>query len=189
MSGPQQRLFFALRPPPAAVAAIHAVAASLRDTRAIAGRWTNADKYHVTLQFLGTHPGVPPPLVAAALQAGAGLVHAPCEVALDRVWHFHGGRQAPCVLLADAASHAALQDLYAALGAALRAHDVSIDQRRDYAPHMTLAYGAMHAAAPVAIEPIRWRAREFTLMLSHVGSGRHEQLARWPLSASTKVEL
>jgi 2'-5' RNA ligase len=34
-----------------------------------------------------------------------------------------------------------------------------------------------------AIEPIRWTATEFVLVLSHVGWTHHEWLRRWPLDA------
>jgi 2'-5' RNA ligase len=34
---------------------------------------------------------------------------------------------------------------------------------------------------PEAFEPIGWTAREFVLLDSVLGEGRHEMLGRWPL--------
>lgn len=33
-----------------------------------------------------------------------------------------------------------------------------------------------------ALEPIRWTATEFVLVLSHLGKTHHQWLARWPLT-------
>jgi len=39
-------------------------------------------------------------------------------------------------------------------------------------------------AEPLAIAPIAWRAEEFVLVDSAVGRGRHDVIARWPLTGS-----
>jgi 2'-5' RNA ligase len=31
------------------------------------------------------------------------------------------------------------------------------------------------------VEPVRWTARDFVLIQSFVGQGRHQVMARWPL--------
>jgi len=36
-------------------------------------------------------------------------------------------------------------------------------------------------AARREIRPIRWLVRDFLLVRSHVGQGRHDHLGRWPL--------
>jgi 2'-5' RNA ligase len=181
MAGPQQRLFFALRPPPEAVAAIGAVAERLRGALRIDGKWTKPEKYHVTLNFLGTHPSVPQSLIDAATQAASEFAFAAFTLTLDRAWRFRGRGQSPCILLADAASENVLRDFCNALGARLHAHAAPFESAREFTPHLTLAYGDWHAPTPLPIEPIRWPARDFVLLRSDVGSGRHEQLAIWPL--------
>ncbi len=47
-------------------------------------------------------------------------------------------------------------------------------------PHVTLMY--VHGGIETQpIEPIGWEVREFGLVLSHIGEGRHVHLGRWPL--------
>lgn len=181
MAGAQQRLFFALQPPLEALAAVGSAAQRLRDTRLISGKWTKPEKYHVTLNFLGTHAGVPQPLIDAAAQAADELAFAPFTLALDRAWRFRGRGQSPCILLADAASADVLREFHGALGARLHAHAVPFENTREFTPHLTLAYGEWHAPAPQPIEPIRWRSQDFALLRSDAATGRHERLACWPL--------
>ncbi len=49
------------------------------------------------------------------------------------------------------------------------------------APHMTLLYDERHLVKEHPIEPIRWTAANFTLVLSHVGQTQHDHLGTWPL--------
>ena len=189
MAGLQQRLFFALRPPHAAALAIRTAVEHLRAAHAISGKWTKPENRHVTLQFLGTHRGVPQPLIDAAMRAAAELAFASFDVSFDRVWHFAGRRQAPCILLADAASDDVLRELCNALGAALLLQGAPCEAARDYTPHLTLAYGNLHAGAALAIEPIRWHAQEFVLVRSDPATGRHDVLARWPLAGRSLAPI
>jgi 2'-5' RNA ligase len=184
MRPPQQRLFFALRPPPEAAAAIQFAADQLRAAGAISGKWLKPSKYHITLRFLGTHAGVPPELVAASERAASGVSGSVLEVVLDRAASFQRSRQAPCILLAAPDAQAVLGEFGSELGAALAAQGIRGQDDRNYTPHLTIAYGALATHAPVAIAPIAWHAREFALLLSHVGSGVHEVLRSWPLNAA-----
>ena len=181
MAGAQQRVFFALRPPPEALAAVGRAAQRLRDTRLISGKWTTPEKYHVTLNFLGTHAGVPQRLIDAATRAAGELAFAPFTLALDRAWRFRGRERSPCILLADAASENVLREFHSALGERLHAHAAPFEDTREFTPHLTLAYGEWHAPAPQPIEPIRWRSLDFALLRSDAATGRHERLGRWPL--------
>jgi 2'-5' RNA ligase len=65
------------------------------------------------------------------------------------------------------------------LGEALRGQGLRV--RRGFTPHMTMTYDR-HVVAEHVIEPIRWRAREFVLIRSHVGKGIYDVLGRWPLT-------
>jgi 2'-5' RNA ligase len=47
---------------------------------------------------------------------------------------------------------------------------------------MTMSYSG-RAVAEHAIEPIRWTAREFLLIDSHVGKTYHEVVGRWRLGS------
>jgi 2'-5' RNA ligase len=52
--------------------------------------------------------------------------------------------------------------------------------RPPYAPHLTIAWGD-RVVAERHVQPMRWTAREFVLIHSLQGAGRHEVLGRWPL--------
>jgi len=55
-------------------------------------------------------------------------------------------------------------------------------------PHMTL----FHNSPPLGshpIAPIGWRVSQLVLIRSHHGFGRHEEIARWPLSSPRQGEL
>jgi len=53
--------------------------------------------------------------------------------------------------------------------------------RSPYAPHLTIAWSDRFVAER-HVRPMRWTAREFVLIHSLQGAGRHELLGRWPLA-------
>jgi RNA 2',3'-cyclic 3'-phosphodiesterase len=74
---------------------------------------------------------------------------------------------------------AAVSQLGQALGLALKR--AGLLSQPSGKPHMTMLYDE-RVIAEHAIEPIRWTASEFVLVLSHLGKTRHDWLARWPLT-------
>jgi RNA 2',3'-cyclic 3'-phosphodiesterase len=174
------RLFFALYPEPEAAAGIARLAGRLQRELALNGRPIAASRLHVTLHFLGSHAGLPPALVAAAL-AGAARIDAPSfDVSFDRVASFAGkDRDRPFVLLADPGL-TALKAFQRDLGLALGGTDVPGRREPPYTPHVTLLYDD-RSVAEMAVEPVTWHAREFVLVHSFVGQGKHVTLGRWPL--------
>lgn len=171
------RLFFAVAPDAAARERIHALAVHLRAELALRGRPLGPERYHVTLAFLGDHAGLPPRLVEQVSACAGTIALPPFDVALDRVASFARGRGSPLVLLGGDGV-AGLRALAAALAG--RLHDVARTDARPYTPHLTLLRDdRVVAERPVA--PIAWTAREFVLVHSAVGQGRHTVLGRWPL--------
>jgi 2'-5' RNA ligase len=55
-------------------------------------------------------------------------------------------------------------------------------------PHQTLAY---RKGEPFQcdLESIHWEVDEFVLVHSHVGLGRHDTIAQWPLRAINAAQL
>jgi RNA 2',3'-cyclic 3'-phosphodiesterase len=181
-AGPRHRLFLALRPDPATAARIAAFSGGLSGDHGLPPAPPPVDRLHVTLNYFGVHPQVPAGLTEAVDAAATGLGIAPIDVVLDRVASFDGHRGArPWVMLPSAASAAALQQLYAALAARLRAHGVEGESgRRAFTPHLTLR----RVAAPLpaqAVAPIAWQADAVLLVDSRVGRSEHHVLGRWPL--------
>jgi 2'-5' RNA ligase len=140
------------------------------------------DNLHLTLCDGGKPARLREPYERAMLKAGSGQNVRTFDLVLNRLLRFHGRGGEPCLVLgADENSAAPLR--------ALR-HDLAISQLfnglvvlgvKSFAPHVTLAYGSNLPTLDQEIEPIVWRVSEFTLIASHQGQSRHEELGRWPL--------
>lgn len=150
-------------------------------TACIRGRWLAAEKFHLTLQFLGDFVGADE-IVRRAIGAAECLRFAPFDFVLDRAESFPRRFNPPCVLRCAEASVAPLcalsQQLADALGAAGLAEHL---ETRPYMPHVTVAYLERDLREPIVIEPIGWHAHEFALIDS--SGGAHRELGRWPLRA------
>ena len=177
------RLFFAVIPGAQAQLSISRIALELREAKTIRGRWIEPDRYHLTLQFLGDFQSADA-TIATAIDAARRLRCAPIDFLFDRIATFGGRFRAPCVLRCSGESEALAQALWRRQGDALKEAGFDGDMQRRFKPHVTIAYGDQALAEPMPIEPIAWRADEFVLVDSAVGRGRHEVVARWPLTGS-----
>jgi 2'-5' RNA ligase len=184
MTESMRRIFFALRPPPDGVERIAALADQLKASGGLRARWLKPANYHITAHFLGSHVGLPEDLLACARRAAGSARGAAFDVVLDRIDSFRGREQAPLILRAAPDAERALQSFWRALAAALIGNGLRPFVERQFTPHLTVAYSERALPQPLPIEPIAWTAREFMLIDSHVGEGRHEELARWPLSSA-----
>ena len=173
-------LFFALQPDAETAQQITGLASRLRTDCAVRGRLRPTGVFHVTLHYLGGFVGLPPTLVEDASRA-ADTVRMPAfDVELGRARTFLGRpRGIPLVLAGDEGT-AGVRLLFDSLGRALVKAGVRAYGGSDYTPHLTLMYGD-RAIDERSIGPVRWRAREFVLVRSFFGQGRHEVLARFPL--------
>lgn len=123
--------------------------------------------------------------MAAARRAGAAVSLAPFDVTLDRAISFDNPRGRPLVLRCSKGEFG-----FAKLGKCIHSAMARAGLQRDRSigltPHVTLIYdtrindGAMIAEARLDA-PITWRVREFVLVQSLVGRGRHIHLGRWTL--------
>ena len=172
----QHALFFAIFPNAEDAASLAALGARLNALHELKGKSTEAHRLHVTLHDLGGFPTtVPHDKVALALEAAAAVVAPSFEVVFDQVMmHAKNGA---FVLCGNDDGVSELAQFRQRLGEALA--DAGLKPRRDFTPHMTLAY-ARRKVEKHAIEPVRWTAGSFALIDSHVGEGVHEVLGRWP---------
>lgn len=178
---PQDRLFFALFPDPAAAARIERLAADLRTRHRLRGKPLRTDRFHVTLHHLGDHAGLPAALVQAASAVAATVPAAPFDIVFDRVATFsRRSTNKPVILRGGDDGLAALTAFQRRLGAALQ--DAGLGRWVDlrFTPHLTLMYDD-RGLPEAPVEPIRWTAREFVLVHSLIGKTEHRHLARWPL--------
>ena len=97
---------------------------------------------------------------------------------LDRLDSFAGRR--PPWFLAPSTVPEALDDLVRQLHAQLAAAGVDFD-RRPFAPHLTVRYGATRAPAQ-AVPAVEWTVHDFALWLSTSGAAAHERVAAFPLA-------
>lgn len=74
-----------------------------------------------------------------------------------------------------------VQQLYAAIHKALAMGTMAPRREPEIWPHVSLLWDRAEAPRQF-VEPISWMAREFVLLDSPHGEGRHEVLGRWPLS-------
>ncbi len=154
-------------------------------------RWITSDQFHLTLRFIGEVDG---PLADDVAMALAGIADAPFTLTLDGLGHFSHGRR-PHALWAGVRKHPALRDLHARIENRLQAIGLP-PERRNYAPHVTIArlktarlkkaapariadylqtYGAF-ATAPFAVNAFAL----FSSFLSHRGA-IHTVEASYPL--------
>ena len=152
LGGPEDdgvhRLFFALWPEPPLRERIAALTADLEREHAPGGRRLKAERYHLTLQFLGDFQPLPGRLVADAC-AAADRVRVPAfDLALDCVGSFRGS---DVWWLGSRAGPDGLQRLWDGLGAAL-AQTGSASRRVERGTRVDLVLG--EARDVVALESL-----------------------------------
>ena len=178
-------LFFALQPDAAVTQTLVDVADWAKASSLFRGALRPTHTLHLTLLYLGSHADMPVDFVRVATAAGTSVRFPPFEFALDRIESLGLGEKAPCVLRCDAQSAETLRELHDALVDACRAAQMDRNnpfepETREFIPHVTLGYGRA-TPEPVPIDPIVWRAHEFTLTESVIGQSTHRRVAVWPL--------
>jgi len=173
---PLHNLYFALQPDAEAAEAL----CTLGGRRPDGAPPMDPQRLHISLYSLGVHRRLPRRQVVEAVQAAGGVRHTPFAVELDRLATWGRGL-GPLPVVAWA---------HDGVGGVHRLHEVlcqalagTADWRRrkpGIEPHLTL--WRAHGRTPETfIAPIRWRVREFVLIDSRYGEGRHDIVDRFPL--------
>jgi len=171
-------LFFGIYPDADAAAVIDELAQRLRADHGLKGKPRPKELFHLTLLDLSDCTGPAERVIALAREAAGTLAMPPFVIALDHVVRFGRSGNRPLVLeggdgvAALVVLRQALADAMAKAGLRVRA--------KSYTPHLTLLYDRGEVAAQ-AIETITWTVREFVLVQSLIGHGRHLPIRRWPL--------
>lgn len=173
-------LFFAMLPDAAAAARILALAERLRAQHGLPDKPLLAEHLHVTLQPLWSTKRTPPPppLIEVARQVASTIVSPPFDIVFDRALRFGRPADRNRALVLQSGDNVLLTAFQQRLSAALAQRGLRLPRPPD--PHMTLLYTSRHIAQQ-RIEPLRWPATMFALVLSYVGETRHEHLGSWPL--------
>lgn len=168
-------LYFAVLPKPEAADRMRAIGADLKERHGLTGKLKRARLLHVSLAQVGEYRELPDAVVDAALRVGAMIDSKPFEVTFDRVASFNGGDRRAQVLRCGQGSANLVK-----LGHRLQQAMGSLAPK-DFAPHVTVRYDPERIPEGTLDAPVSWTVREFVLVHSLVGCGRHIHLGRWPL--------
>jgi RNA 2',3'-cyclic 3'-phosphodiesterase len=177
---PRTDVFFAIYPPDDIGPRIEDYAKQLANQHGLHGKPLGRRRFHATLCPIGVHSYLPRSVLDAVVRAAATITVPPFDVVFDQAESFprRQGKQ-PLVLLGGNGV-ARLVAFQRALEAALRRFGISEAAGRPYNPHVTLLYDE-RGVSKQKIEPIRWSVREFVLVRSLIGQGKHIALKRWQL--------
>jgi len=172
-------LYFALLPDPVTAASIAKLRQELRAKYGLTGQVRSSELLHLSLNGVGKFDAVPPQIISAAVKAGAAVRAAPFEMTFDRMMSFRG-KSAPLVLRCRDGL-AALTALHKALSAEMARMGLKSGIGSAFTPHVTLLYDRKVVPQSPLDHPVGWKVRDFALVHSLHGKGRHLHLARWPL--------
>jgi RNA 2',3'-cyclic 3'-phosphodiesterase len=185
------RLFVAVTPPAGVLAELDAAVTPLRgDWPAL--RWASADRWHVTLAFLGEVDETRLDGLRERLGRAAGRHHA-LRLRVGRGGAFPSAGKARVLcshIDGEPDQLEALRALAASVAAgARRAGAPPPDEGRRYRPHLTLARSRRPADLRALVERLAgyagqpWDAAEIGLILSKTGpKPSYQTLSTWPLS-------
>lgn len=142
----------------------------------VMGKGTGAERLHITLELVGHDAAAH--LVEAACRAADTVHRAAFDACFDAAMTF-AAPSGPFVLLGSDGLDR-VRELRTALAIAMAEHGFS--PVRNYEPHMTLGYDAHRRVPRFSIEPLGFRAAEFSLVKSHIGFSRHEVIRTWSLA-------
>jgi 2'-5' RNA ligase len=168
-------VFFAALPARHEAVRAGGLARALAGEQGFGGYFLPPERLHITLSMADARPGVPlEEVVSLARQAGDRIARPPFRVAFNRLqsWQPNNG---PLVLVGDDDKVTGLKWLSKDLARAQGRKSV-----RTIEPHISLVWSTDFLSER-RVEPFSWMVREFVLIRSLHGQGRHEILGRWPL--------
>ena len=169
-------IYFALQPDDGAAQALCALDARRQE----AGPPMESRRLHISLYSLGFHRRFPRREVVAAVQAASCVRHSPFMLELDRMATWGRGRGPLPVVAWSDEGISGVHRLHEVLCGVLAGTADWRRRRPALEPHLTL-WRAHRGMSETFIPPVRWWVREFVLLDSRYGEGRHEILDRFPL--------
>ena len=187
LSGRRNTVFLALKPPALIADRAYRIAQNVRDTRGLHCQLVGPERLHVSLLgFDG--PGVRSRGGIEALCHLASTVVMP-QFRIDLNCMMSFGKKSdddynrPFVLAGNDETTAGIVILRRQIIRTLRMAGCRAAIPTNFNPHMTLFWG-QHDLGEQPIDELCWTARDFVLIHSFHGLGRHEVLGRWPLQAT-----
>jgi len=181
MAVTNHKLYFALQPPAETAQQALRVLRSLRPAEGFTAQALPAERLHVSLNWVGGFQRPPAPVIGKACEVAASVSARPFDVAFNRVGTWTSGDSPwPLVLWGDEGVIGA-EGLHTAIHRAMVRTGMAPRREPQIVPHLTLLRD--RAVMPEAfIDPIRWTVREFVLIHSLHGKGRHDVVGRFPLT-------
>jgi 2'-5' RNA ligase len=186
---PKLRLFLAVRPEPAPLAALDQALTAAR--AALPGdrlRWTATDKLHVTLRFFGSVPSDSPEPIGAVCRRICAAAK-PFTLAFEGAGAFPSARRGNVLWIGITEGGPQLRALVDLLNPPLDALSF-VREERAFKPHLTVARSKQPLPLTAAIASlsrlsIATRVTELLLVRSILGgpAARYETLERFPLLA------
>lgn len=174
-------VYFAVLPDPDAALRMKEIGNKLWHRHGLPGRVQPARLLHVSLAHVGRFAGgVPESITAAARVAGSAVRCEPFDACIDHAASFDNPRGSPVVLGCGPAV-AGFAKLRRAITAAMLHVGFAVDPSIGLTPHVTLVYNGRAITRTLLADPIAWTVREFVLVRSLYGQGRHVHLGRWQL--------
>jgi RNA 2',3'-cyclic 3'-phosphodiesterase len=168
-------LFLAIFPRFTDARQLTGLASELRGQYRLPGKLLLQDRLHITLLKVdGFVDEIPQEKIDAAVAAASRVDCTPFEITFDRAMSFKESNA--FVLRCDAKSDEAIARLRQPLAKALR--QFGHRPQSSSTPHMTMLYDPQ-LVAEHPIQPIRWTATRFALILSHAGLGHHQWIKEW----------
>jgi len=172
---PKHRAFLALKPDDPAAEQAGEMAFHLMRANGLAGKPLKPKNFHISLPLIWEGAQFPAGLREIVSSRVQSVRMPPFEIVLDMAMSFRQLKQYVLVL-GTTRSVANIYELNRQLVMAIG----SKARNGSFNPHMTLLY-ADRPLEKQPVEPLRWTAREFVLIHSFIGQGRHEIVGRWPL--------
>ena len=169
------RFFLAVKPDAAAIEQAGDIALRLMRENGLAGTPLKPKNLHISLPLICEGPEIPDDLSETVSARVQQVRMPPFEIILDMAMSFRGAKRYVLVL----GTMRSIANIYA-LNRQLVLANGSKARGTSFNPHMTLLY-ADRPVEKQPVEPVRWMVREFVLIHSFVGLGRHEIGASWPL--------
>lgn len=174
--------FFAILPDTDTAEQANALAHHLHGMIGFRGQPRAANLLHMTVCGVGVFAQLPENAMTVISQIAASIRMAAFTLRLDSLLTF---RQPQHLVLCGDIGRNEFRMLHIQLALALRRAGFGVKVQRSLNPHMTLLYnGRKEVPKSSLIEPIALAAREFALVRSFHGEGRHEHIDRWPLLGS-----
>ncbi len=174
-------LLFVLKPDDAEREQVEAVARGVRRALWLDDIPFPPSRYHLTTFAVGFFEELPREIVRRAEQVGEALRAMPFQLRLDKLDMF--GRPGPrgALVLRPSQPIPSLDAFLASLREGLRREHIARFARSSVAPHLTLYYRSRRVKAR-AVPPVILDVRRLFLIQSHIGEGRHTEIASWAIA-------